>query len=91
MWDLMLTGSYRPRAVVNVANREWGFRTRQYKRVGGKPLSPSTLYTMLANPFYMGINRLRSGETYMGAHPAMVTRTRPADPGPPRPLPAQEA
>lgn len=74
MWDLILTGSYRPRAVVDIANREWGFRTRQYKRVGGRPMSASTLYTILENPYYMGLIRLRSGETYSGAHTAMVSK-----------------
>lgn len=74
MWDLLLTGTMRPPQIVRVANKEWGFRTRRFKRIGGCPLSPSTLYDMLANPFYYGLIQLRTGETFVGAHPPMISK-----------------
>src|SRR3989338_9040436 len=39
MWDLMLTGNYTPPQIMQVANREWGFRTPDRKRRGGGPLA----------------------------------------------------
>ena len=73
MWDLVLTGTMRPSEIVETANTKWGFRTRRFKRRGGVPLARSTFFEMLANPFFMGEIRLKSGETYAGAHPPMVT------------------
>ncbi|MBU1701927.1 MAG: recombinase family protein, partial [Candidatus Eisenbacteria bacterium] len=74
MWDLLLTGACRPDEIRKTANDTWGFRTRKRKRTGGKPASRSMLYRMFGDPFYMGIIRLRSGETFPGAHPPMVTK-----------------
>lgn len=74
MFELVLTGSMRPRDVLRVANEEWGFRTRRFKRSGDKPLSRSVFFRMLGDRFYMGVIQLRSGETFPGAHPPMITR-----------------
>ncbi len=74
MWELMLTGTVRPSQIRAIANKDWGFRTRQFKRTGGQPLTASALYKIFANPYYMGVLRLRSGETFPGSHPVMVTR-----------------
>ncbi len=72
MWDLMLTGSYKPRRIWEIATREWGLRTVRRKRMGGKPMSLSALYYILTNPFYAGILEWE-GKTFPGKHPAMVT------------------
>ncbi len=37
-----------------MAKDEWGYRTRQKKRLGGRPLSVSMIYKILSNPFYCG-------------------------------------
>lgn len=74
MWELLLTGSYRPMQILKTANEKWGLRTRRFKRIGGNPVPRTMLYKMFGDPFYMGIIRLRSGETFPGAHPPMVTR-----------------
>ncbi len=74
MWELILTGTMRPTQVLHIANNEWGLRTRRFKRIGGKPLSRSLFFRMLGHPFYMGVIRLRNGETFPGAHPSMVSR-----------------
>jgi site-specific DNA recombinase len=73
MLRLILTGTMRPELVLKIANEQWHLRTRQYKRTGGKPVSRSTFYRMLSDPFYAGLNRLRDGRTYPGAHQAMIT------------------
>ena len=44
MWDLMLTGNYNPRKILDIANNEWGFKTRKFKRMGGNPISYSGIY-----------------------------------------------
>lgn len=75
MWDLLLDGSLRPDQILRVANEEWGFRTRKHKHLGGKPLSRSTLYAMLTNPFYAGIIQLRDGRVFAGKHDRMVSRS----------------
>lgn len=73
MWDLLLTGTMRPEQIRLIANNEWGFRTRRHKRIGDKPLSRAGIYRLFADPFYMGINRLRDGRSFPGAHRPMVS------------------
>jgi DNA invertase Pin-like site-specific DNA recombinase len=72
MWELMLSGTYLPREIRNIATSQWGLRTRRRKRTGGKPLSLSAVYDMFSNPFYAGIIT-RHGATYPGKHQPMVT------------------
>lgn len=59
------------RKLIQVANNEWGFRTRPKKRVTSKPLGLSTLYSILTNPFYCGRFQY-SGEWYEGSHEKAV-------------------
>ncbi len=72
IWDLMLTGSYTPPQILELANNEWGLRTRKTKRKGGKPISRSTIYRILTDPFYAGLFVYR-GETHQGNHTPMIT------------------
>lgn len=72
MWDLMLTGSYSPKKIVDIANDEWGFRTRKMKRIGGKPLGYSTIYRIFNNRFYTGQISHRK-EWHQGSHKPMIT------------------
>lgn len=74
MWELLLTGAVRVPQIRRMANDTWGFRTRRFKRIGGRPLTPSVLYKIFQDPFYMGVIRLQTGETYVGAHPPMISR-----------------
>lgn len=74
MWDEMLSGRMRPMQIARVAEKRWGLRTRKTARLGGKPLAFQAVFRVFANPYYAGLIRLRSGETYRGAHPSMVTR-----------------
>jgi DNA invertase Pin-like site-specific DNA recombinase len=72
IWRLMLTGTYSPRRIMEIANHDWGLRTVKRKRSGGKVLSLSGVYRILSNPFYAGILQ-REGKTYPGKHQAMIT------------------
>ena len=72
MWSLMLTGNYTTPQVLSKANKEWGFRTRKFKRTGGSELSGSGIYKIFTNPFYTGIIEY-AGRQYEGKHEPMIT------------------
>lgn len=61
--------------IQRIADEEWHFKTRQHKRLGGKPLSLSMLYAILTNPFYCGKFEypLKSGKWYEGGHEKAVS------------------
>jgi len=75
MWDLMLTGRYTPPKILEMANTEWGFRTRRTRRLGGRPLARSAIYKIFTKPFYCGRFEYPrgSGHWYQGKHDPMVT------------------
>lgn len=52
--DLMLTGEYSVQQILNIMNDEWGYRTVQRKKIGGGPLSRSSLYYIFRNVRYAG-------------------------------------
>ena len=72
MWDLMLTGNYTPPKILDIANNEWGFTTRKFKRMGGNSLSRSGIYKIFTNLFYIGIIE-NNGIQYEGKHTRMIT------------------
>jgi site-specific DNA recombinase len=72
LWHMILTGAESPRSILRVAAQRWGLRTRQAKRSGGKFLSRSNVYALLANSFYAGEIRMQ-GRTYPGKHVAMIS------------------
>lgn len=73
MWDMMLTGNYKPIQIMRIANKEWGFRTMKRKRSGGGELVSSVIYRIFTNIFYTGAFTW-SGQVYTnGKHPAMIT------------------
>lgn len=75
MWDLMLTGLYTPPRILEIANNEWGFRTRPTRRMGGAPFSRTAIYVMFSKPFYYGRFEYPSGsgQWYQGKHDPMIT------------------
>ncbi|NCS31956.1 recombinase family protein [bacterium] len=74
MWDLMLTGSYTPPKILDIATKEWGFRTKKYKRKGGVEMSKSGIYRIFTNLFYADINlHTASGVQYQGKHEPMIS------------------
>ena len=72
MWELMLQGSYTLPQILAMANDEWGLRTRQMKRIGGKKIAKSTIYKMFNNLFYTGMIDY-NGKLYQGEHEPMIT------------------
>ncbi len=72
MWDLMLTGAYTPSQICDIANNEWGYRTRAYKRIGGVKLPRSQIYFIFNSIFYTGVFEFR-GKIYQGKHEPMIT------------------
>lgn len=67
MFDLMLTGNYTPPAIAEIANEEWGFRSRANKK-----LSRGYIYKLFTNIFYTGLFVSHEKE-YQGIHPPMIT------------------
>ena len=72
MWHMLLTGSYIPTRILEIATKEWGLTTRKTKRLGGGPLSRSAMYRIFTTPFYAGVIEW-NGKTYPGKHDRMVT------------------
>jgi site-specific DNA recombinase len=72
MWELMLTGSYLPPKILDMANNEWSFLTRKTKRAGGQPMSMSEIYRIFNDPFYYGYFKYND-KIYKGNHEPMIT------------------
>ena len=75
MWDLMLSGLHTPTRILDIANNEWGFRTRPTRKMGGKPLCRSAIYQFFTKPFYYGRFEYPVGSNrwYEGKHEPMIT------------------
>ena len=73
MWEMMLAGDYSFSQIVDIANKDWNFEMRRFKRRGGGPLLKSRLYKIFTDPFYSGIIRY-NGELHPGKHERMVTQ-----------------
>jgi DNA invertase Pin-like site-specific DNA recombinase len=76
IWEHMLSGAYTPPQIKHIAAKEWHLKTRQTKRTGGKPISRSTIYRILTNPFYTGWFEYPqgSGQWRQGKHRPMITQ-----------------
>jgi hypothetical protein len=76
MWDLMLTGLHTPPAVLEIATKQWGLRTRPTRHKGGRPFARSAIYKIFNRPFYYGWFEYPTGsdQWYQGKHEPMVTR-----------------
>ena len=70
-FDLMLTGAYTPPKILDIANNEWGLRTK-----AGRKVARSTIYRIFSDPFYYGEYEFPkgSGIWYHGSHEAMITK-----------------
>lgn len=73
IWDTVLSGDYNIKALLRSASEDWGLTTPQCKTPGGKPLTQSSLYKLLSNPFYYGVIR-RKSDFYPGNHEPMITK-----------------
>lgn len=72
MWDELLAGG-RPKIIARTASRKWGLLTVRRGRIGGNPITYSSIYKTFRNPYYAGFIRLKDGRRYLGAHQAMIT------------------
>ncbi|HPT29904.1 MAG TPA: recombinase family protein [bacterium] len=70
MFDLMLTGHYPVKKILDIATNEWGLRNKKNKKV-----AISTFYRILSDPFYYGNFEYPqgSGNWYKGKHKPMIT------------------
>lgn len=72
LWSLFLTGAYSGPELVALMNAAFGLRTKHTWRLGGRPVTTSTLYRILRNPFYAGYI-VFEGKRYAGNHEPMIT------------------
>ena len=72
LFSLALTENYSVKELYRKARDDWGYRTPKKRRTGGRPLGLSSLYNILANPFYTG-HFLWNGSLYPGKHKPMVS------------------
>lgn len=78
MWDMYLTGHYTVRELHTIVNEQWGLRTPQKRKLGGKKLTMSHMYVILNNQFYMGKFPWKDPDTgevslIQGVHTPMIT------------------
>lgn len=69
---LALTEAYSVRSLLRTVDEEWGYRTPDAGRHKGQPLALSTLYKILANPFYAGYFYW-NGRLYPGKQEPMIS------------------
>lgn len=73
MWEMMLSGSYTPPQILDIATDEWALRTPRRGKNGGTRIAKSTIYALFSNPFYYGHIRRGDNEA-LGKHKQMVTK-----------------
>ncbi len=73
MWEMMLTGNYSLGQIVKIANDDWNFQMRRFRKTGGGSLLRNRLYKVFTDPFYSGMIRYGK-ELYEGRHEPMVSK-----------------
>ena len=75
MFMMYLTGNYSVPELVSIMNDDWHYLTPKHKHIGGKPMSITGLYAILANPFYAGKLKDYDDPNHLidGQWPAMIT------------------
>lgn len=71
--ELILSGSHTPMQAFRTLNDEYGYRSRQTRCFGGKPISKSAWQRLLNDPFYYGLMVRSEGEV-IGSHIPMITQ-----------------
>lgn len=67
LWDLLLTGNYTVPALVIIADKQLGLRTKR-----GKKISLGSLYHLFNDKFYIGEYEF-DGVVYQGKHKPMIS------------------
>ncbi|MHB8276447.1 MAG: recombinase family protein [Candidatus Humimicrobiaceae bacterium] len=70
--ELALTEKYSVAKLIDIANNNFGYKSRKTKRGGGKKLTKTGLYELFANPFYKS-EYVLDGKTYKLKHKPMLT------------------
>ena len=70
--DMMLTGTYSPPKLLEIATKEWGMTGQRY----GKKISRSNIYNLFTRPFYYGEFEYPTGSGifHKGTHKPLMTR-----------------
>ncbi|MCD4693814.1 recombinase family protein [bacterium] len=76
MFRCIASGEYTPAEALSKLNNEWGYRSPKRKRSGGKPMSRTTFYNIIADSFYYGEFEFPkgSGNWHKGKHQVMISR-----------------
>ena len=72
IWDFMLTWTYLPPQILDMANDDWWLRTRKRKNWWWNPLSRSSIYRIFNSLFYAGYY-YHNWELKKGIHQPMIT------------------
>ena len=71
MWDLLIEGK-RVSEIAMIANEQWGFRMRVFRKQNREKISVNSLYKIFNNTFYYGLLERPEG-TFQGKHEPMIT------------------
>lgn len=74
--QLVATGTNTPMEALAILNNSWGYRSRITKKQGGLPMSKTSWYRILNDPFYCGLMKRKvDGVTQeiVGTHESMIT------------------
>ena len=72
LFEVALTGAHSVRSLLRILTEDWGYRTPVDRRYKGMPLSRTTIYRMLSNPFYAGYFTW-NGRLYPGKQEPMIS------------------
>ena len=72
---LILAQTHTPMQALNKLNNEWAYQTPKKRKMGGRPLSRTTFYDLLTDPFYYGRFEYPKGSDkwYQASHEPMIT------------------
>lgn len=71
-FDLLLSGKYNVPQIIAKLNDEYGLRSRKTNKLGGRPVSRSTMFRTFTDPIYSGYF-YRKGILYKGSYTPMIT------------------
>ena len=75
--ELIISGKNTAGEAFHILNKEWGYRTKQRKRIGGNEMSKSSFYNFLSDPYYYGLmtaNINGKESEVIGSHKPMFTK-----------------
>ena len=75
-FKLILNNHYTPMESLDVLNNDMQYKTRETKKLGNKPMSKSSFYKILSDPFYYGLmERKVDGKNVIatGTHEPILT------------------